>query len=65
MFTYQLAYYAWLKLEVVEEKHDQRGTVRRLEEEVKRAVAMQKRKVEGVEEVEEGLDQGKKKGWWG
>ncbi|KAF1971446.1 hypothetical protein BU23DRAFT_393960, partial [Bimuria novae-zelandiae CBS 107.79] len=69
LFTYQLAYYAWLKLEVVEEKHEQQGTIRGLEEEVKHAVRSAKEKAsgvlkEGVAEVKSGVEQTKKKGWW-
>ncbi|PSK55228.1 hypothetical protein B9Z65_2617 [Elsinoe australis] len=31
MFTYQLTYFAWLKLESIEEKFDKDGEVKRLE----------------------------------
>lgn len=68
LLTYQLAYYVWLKLEVVEEKSEQQGTIRGLEEEVKRAVARQKRNaVDVVEKVTGSGDlhpeEKKRKGW--
>ncbi|KAL5419447.1 hypothetical protein PMIN04_006945 [Paraphaeosphaeria minitans] len=69
LFTYQLAYYTWLKLEIVEEKSEQQSTIQGLEEEVKRAVAQQKRtasdvaeKVAGSGDVHPG-SQTKRKGW--
>lgn len=70
LFTYQLAYYVWLKLEVVEEKSEQQGTIKSLENEVKKAVAQQKRNAsDAVEKVIGGSNTGseanekKKKGW--
>ncbi|KAF2441291.1 hypothetical protein P171DRAFT_475677 [Karstenula rhodostoma CBS 690.94] len=68
LFTYQLAYYVWLKLEVVEEKSEQQGTIQGLEEEVKRAVAQQKRNASDVvEKVTRSGDvnpeEKKRKGW--
>jgi hypothetical protein len=68
LFTYQLAYYVWLKLEVVEEKSEQQGTIRRLEAEVKHAVAQQKRHASdalGNVTGSEGIkpEETKKKGW--
>jgi hypothetical protein len=68
LFTYQLAYYVWLKLEVVEEKSEQQGTIRGLEEEVKQAVAQQKRNAsDALGKVTGGGDikpeESKKKGW--
>lgn len=69
LFTYQLVYTAWLKLEVVEEKHENRVKVEGWEKEVKRAVVGQKKKAEGVVEevkgaVEGKVEEGKRKGWW-
>lgn len=69
LFTYQLAYYAWLKLEVIEEQTEQQDTVRSLENEVKRAVALQKRKAaDVVDKVTGGSgdvqpEEKKRKGW--
>lgn len=69
LFTYQLAYFVWLKLEIVEEKNEQKSTIRGLEEEVKKAAAQQKRNLEDVaERVVESVDvrkDEKKKGWFG
>ena len=69
LFTYQLTYYVWMKLEVVEEKHENKVTEERLEREVKRAVVVQKKKLEGVvgegvEEVKGKVEEGRKRGWW-
>ncbi|KAJ4344476.1 uncharacterized protein N0V89_012218 [Didymosphaeria variabile] len=68
LFTYQLAFYVWLKLEVVEEKSEQQGAIRGLEEEVKKMVAQQKRNVsDAVGKVADREDikpeEKKKKGW--
>ncbi|KAJ4301292.1 hypothetical protein N0V90_003383 [Kalmusia sp. IMI 367209] len=67
LFTYQLAYYAWLKLEVVEEKHVNNNTIEGLKQELKSAVAKQKESLREAVDVakpkpeEEGK---KKRGWW-
>lgn len=54
LFTYQLAYYAWLKLEVIEEKHDKSTEVADLQEQLREALARQKAKAgDVVEETKE------------
>jgi hypothetical protein len=69
LFTYQLAYYLWFKLEVVEEKALKDGEVATLKMELKDAVVKSKEGARGVVEkvegkVEEGVEVVKKKGWW-
>jgi hypothetical protein len=69
LFTYQLAYYVWFKLEVVEEKALKEGEVGALKSELKEVVVRQKEGVRGVvktvEEKAEGVkDEVRRKGWW-
>ncbi|KAF1949617.1 hypothetical protein CC80DRAFT_497365 [Byssothecium circinans] len=69
LFTYQIVYYVWLKLEVVEEKHNKRNEIRDLRTELKDAVLEQRAKAKGAVEKVEGKvgevkEEGKKKGWW-
>jgi hypothetical protein len=42
LFTYQIAYYAWLKLEIIEEKHGKLVEIGDLQEQLRDAVAKQK-----------------------
>ncbi|KAF2854765.1 hypothetical protein T440DRAFT_551825 [Plenodomus tracheiphilus IPT5] len=47
LFTYQLAYYAWLKLEALEEAHDKKAQISGLQAELREAVEGQRRKAGG------------------
>lgn len=42
LFTYQLAYYGWMKLEAIEEKHDKKIEIRDLQRELGDALRQQK-----------------------
>jgi predicted Holliday junction resolvase-like endonuclease len=42
LFTYQLAYYLWYKLETVEERHDTRSEIAELQEELRQALEKQR-----------------------
>ncbi|KAJ4983860.1 hypothetical protein SVAN01_10664 [Stagonosporopsis vannaccii] len=73
LFTYQLAYFGWMKLETIEEAHDKRSEIKGLQEELAGAMNRKRREAEGVAEriggnVEgaEGLSGGKtgRRGWW-
>ncbi|KAL5121911.1 hypothetical protein ACEQ8H_000127 [Pleosporales sp. CAS-2024a] len=48
LFTYQITYYAWLKLQVVEEKHTKSREISDLQEQLRAAVAKQKAKAGAV-----------------
>ncbi|KAJ4370498.1 hypothetical protein N0V83_005019 [Neocucurbitaria cava] len=41
LFTYQLAYYAWYKLETIEEQHDKNTEIKDLQQELRDAVLQQ------------------------
>ncbi|KAF2684917.1 hypothetical protein K458DRAFT_417766 [Lentithecium fluviatile CBS 122367] len=69
LFTYQLTYYLWAKLEVVEEKSQRQGEIQVLKGALKDAVVRQKDKARGVGEkmeavAEEGREKVEKKRWW-
>lgn len=48
LLTYQVVYYAWLKLETIEDKQIQSGQISDLQDQLRRAVAQQKRKAGDV-----------------
>lgn len=54
LFTYQLAYFAWLKLETIEEQHEKRTEIKGLQRELKAAIVQQKQVAE--EKVLEAVD---------
>jgi hypothetical protein len=67
LFTYQLAYFGWMKLEAIEEAHDKDTEVRSLQQELKEAVASRIQKQEGgvvakVEQVGDKVVEGVKEG---
>lgn len=70
LFTYQLAYFGWMKLETIEEAHDKRGEIKGLQEELAGAINRKRREAEGVvgcvgEKVVEAVEgKAKKGGWW-
>ncbi|KAF9692425.1 hypothetical protein EKO04_009486 [Ascochyta lentis] len=78
LFTYQLAYFGWMKLEAIEEAHDKKTEIRGLQGELAGVMAAQRRGAEGasgkVEEVGDKVVEGvegagvagrvKKGGWW-
>ena len=42
LFTYQLTYYLWYKLEAIEETHDTKAEIRDLQEELRQAIEKQR-----------------------
>ncbi|KAI4642250.1 hypothetical protein J4E93_007394 [Alternaria ventricosa] len=42
LFTYQLTYYLWYKLETIEETHDTKAEIRDLQEELRQAIEKQR-----------------------
>ncbi|KAF3044714.1 hypothetical protein E8E12_009628 [Didymella heteroderae] len=48
LFTYQLAYFGWMKLETIEEAHDKRTEINGLREELAGAINNKRREAEGV-----------------
>ncbi|CAN9181528.1 unnamed protein product [Alternaria alternata] len=42
LFTYQLSYYLWYKLEAIEETHDTKAEIRDLQEELRQAIEKQR-----------------------
>lgn len=74
LFTYQLAYFGWMKLETIEEAHDKKNEIKGLQEELAGAMNRKRREAEGVVEkvgekigeVREGVNGATsgKKGWW-
>ncbi|USP79943.1 hypothetical protein yc1106_07217 [Curvularia clavata] len=42
LFTYQLAYYLWYKLETIEERHDTQSEIAELQEELRQALEKQR-----------------------
>jgi hypothetical protein len=75
LFTYQLAYFGWMKLETIEEAHDKRTEIKGLQNELASAINTKRREAEGVvEEVKDKVVEGteavgvagrvKKGGWW-
>ncbi|KAI8935808.1 hypothetical protein NX059_007326 [Plenodomus lindquistii] len=62
LFTYQLAYYGWMKLEAIEEAHDKQTEIAGLQQELRTAVESQQRRLEStVGKVEEGVKEAKDK----
>ncbi|KAH4858110.1 hypothetical protein HBH68_029420 [Parastagonospora nodorum] len=54
LFTYQITYYTWLKLEIIEQKHGKASEIGDLQEQLREAVAKQKAKAgDVVDEVAE------------
>ena len=66
LFTYQLAYFGWMKLEAIEEAELKREEIRGLRGELAGAMNERKRGVEGVVEEVEGkvVEGARKRGWW-
>ncbi|KAG9206335.1 hypothetical protein G6514_005062 [Epicoccum nigrum] len=69
LFTYQLAYFGWMKLETIEEAYEKKEEIRGLRGELAGAMNEQKRGAEGVvervgEKVVEEKEGGRKRGWW-
>jgi hypothetical protein len=75
LFTYQLAYFGWMKLEALEEAHDKRAEIKGLQTDLASAIAAKKRDAEsGLREVGDKVVEGaegmavegrvKKGGWW-
>ncbi|KAF1929838.1 uncharacterized protein M421DRAFT_419610 [Didymella exigua CBS 183.55] len=79
LFTYQLAYFAWMKLETIETAHDKNTEINELREELAGAINNKRREAEGVvdkigDKVGEAKDKvvggagvagtAKKGGWW-
>ncbi|KAH6612537.1 hypothetical protein C7974DRAFT_405778 [Boeremia exigua] len=74
LFTYQLAYFGWMKLETIEEAHGKKNEIQSLQEELADAVHKKRREAEKIagkvgNKVEEitGTDvvgKAKKSGWW-
>ncbi|KAF1845812.1 uncharacterized protein K460DRAFT_312609 [Cucurbitaria berberidis CBS 394.84] len=61
LFTYQIAYYAWFKLETIEEQHDKHTEIKELQYELMEAIAQQKQSAQetlshAVDAVEEATD---------
>lgn len=62
LFTYQLAYYSWMKLEAVEEAHDKKTEIRDLQIELREALERQKERVgEVVDAVGDVVDETREK----
>ncbi|KAF2034773.1 hypothetical protein EK21DRAFT_97401 [Setomelanomma holmii] len=54
LFTYQIAYYAWLKLEAIEESHTKAIEVSDLQEQLRDAIENQRAKAgDAVDEIKE------------
>ena len=75
LFTYQLAYFGWMKLETIEEVRNQKTEIKGLQEQLAGAMNTKRREAEGVvEEVKDKVVEGaeaagvagkvKKGGWW-
>ncbi|KAF3005787.1 hypothetical protein E8E13_007509 [Curvularia kusanoi] len=69
LFTYQLAYFGWMKLESIEEAHDKKTEIKGLQEKLAGAMNQKKREAESVAErvgdkAVEGVEKAKKSGWW-
>ena len=79
LFTYQITYYAWMRLEAVEETHNQHTQISDLQQELREALAKRKEDAsEVVDRVVEGVREGReevakagevvrevgKGGWW-
>lgn len=50
LFTYQLAYFGWMKLETIEEAHDKKSEIKGLQNELAAAINSKRRDAEGVAE---------------
>ncbi|KAH7072868.1 hypothetical protein BKA63DRAFT_567453 [Paraphoma chrysanthemicola] len=58
LFTYQIAYYAWMKLESIEEKHDKSTEISDLQEQLRIVVANQRAKAgDVVDEVKDKIEE--------
>lgn len=77
LFTYQLAYFGWMKLETIEEAHEKKTEIKGLQGQLAGAMNNKKREAEGLvekvgdkvgaatEKVVEGTEaRAKKSGWW-
>ncbi|KAF2242551.1 hypothetical protein BU26DRAFT_609888 [Trematosphaeria pertusa] len=66
LFTYQVLYWGWLKLEVIEEKVQKQGEIMGLKEELKNAVVERRERAREVAEKGVGkvTEEGKRRGWW-
>lgn len=62
LLTYQLTYYAWLKLETIEEKDTKSTEIRDLQEELRLAILAQKQRAgEALDELGDKVDEYKAK----
>lgn len=67
LFTYQVVYWSWMKLETVEEKHNTEAEIADLKEELKALVV---KKMEAERQAAEAKvevkkeEKSAKKGWW-
>lgn len=50
LFTYQLAYFGWMKLETIEETHEKKSEIKGLQEQLAGAMNHKKREAEGLAE---------------
>ena len=66
LFTYQLAYFGWMKLEAIEEAQQKKDEIKGLRGELAGAMNERKRGVEGVVQEVEGkvVEGARKRGWW-
>ncbi|KAF2630621.1 hypothetical protein BU25DRAFT_407913 [Macroventuria anomochaeta] len=48
LFTYQLAYFGWMKLETIEEAHEKKSEIKGLQEELAGAINSKRREAEGM-----------------
>ncbi|OAL53170.1 hypothetical protein IQ07DRAFT_585113 [Pyrenochaeta sp. DS3sAY3a] len=70
LFTYQLAYFSWLKLETIEEQYEKRTEIKDLQQELKDVIVQQKQvagemvlqAVDAVGEVKDKVAEGVKEG---
>lgn len=62
LFTYQLAYFGWMKLETIEEAHKKKTEINGLREELAGAINNKRREAEGVvEQVGDKIGEAKDK----
>lgn len=66
LFTYQLAYFGWMKLEAIEEAQLKREEIKGLRGELAGAMNERKRGAEGVVGERDGVvvEGARKRGWW-
>lgn len=66
LFTYQLAYFGWMKLEAIEEAQLKKDEIKGLRGELAGAMNERKRGDEGAVERVEGkvVEGARKRGWW-